>query len=159
MIGTEDMPELTGLSFELHEGRALCSSAARMWRWNPFRRNSERTDRTVHNGAVGLPGGDAGSADGGIRSGEGGNRCPPACKKMEKIGGIKIMKGWLVLCCAVCMLVGAMAAAESPTENGFSALELPADEILDMNLDRNRGTEAIQWTQTEDGAGVKMTVA
>ena len=52
-----------------------------------------------------------------------------------------------------------MAAAESPTENGFSALELPADEILDMNLDRNRGTEAIQWTQTEDGAGVKMTVA
>lgn len=78
---------------------------------------------------------------------------------MEKIGGIKIMKGWLALCCAVCMLVGAMAAAESPTENGFSALELPADEILDMNLDRNRGTEAIQWTQTEDGAGVKMTVA
>ena len=69
------------------------------------------------------------------------------------------MKGWLALCCAVCMLVGAMAAAESPTENGFSALELPADEILDMNLDRNRGTEAIQWTQTEDGAGVKMTVA
>ena len=55
------------------------------------------------------------------------------------------MKGWLALCCAVCMLVGAMAAAESPTENGFSALELPADEILDMNLDRNRGTEAIQW--------------
>ena len=51
------------------------------------------------------------------------------------------MKGWLALCCAVCMLVGAMAAAESPTENGFSALELPADEILDMNLDRNRGTE------------------
>ena len=47
------------------------------------------------------------------------------------------MKGWLALCCAVCMLVGAMAAAESPTENGFSALELPADEILDMNLDRN----------------------
>ena len=69
------------------------------------------------------------------------------------------MKGWLALCCAVCMLIGAMAAAESPTENGFSALELPADEILDMNLDRNRGTEAIQWTQTEDGAGVKMTVA
>lgn len=69
------------------------------------------------------------------------------------------MKGWLALCCAVCMLVGAMATAESPTENGFSALELPADEILDMNLDRNRGTEAIQWTQTEDGAGVKMTVA
>ena len=30
---------------------------------------------------------------------------------------------------------------------------------MDMNLDRNRGTEAIQWTQTEDGAGVKMTVA
>ena len=87
MIGTEDMPELTGLSFELHEAEPL------------------------------------------------------------QLGG------------TVCMLVGAMAAAESPTENGFSALELPADEILDMNLDRNRGTEAIQWTQTEDGAGVKMTVA
>ena len=41
----------------------------------------------------------------------------------------------------------------------FSALELPADEILDMNLDGTRGAEAIQWTQTEDGAGVKMTVA
>lgn len=69
------------------------------------------------------------------------------------------MKRWLALCCAVCMLVGAMAAAESPAEVGFSALELPADEILDMNLDGTRGAEAIQWTQTEDGAGVKMTVA
>ena len=28
-----------------------------------------------------------------------------------------------------------------------------------MNLDGTRGAEAIQWTQTEDGAGVKMTVA
>lgn len=69
MIGTEDMPELTGLSFELHEAEPL------------------------------------------------------------QLGGTDV------------------------------ALELPADEILDMNLDRNRGTEAIQWTQTEDGAGVKMTVA
>ena len=57
------------------------------------------------------------------------------------------------------MLVGAMAAAESPAEVGFSALELPADEILDMNLDGTRGAEAIQWTQTEDGAGVKTDVA
>ncbi len=48
---------------------------------------------------------------------------------------------------------------EDGATDEFSALELPADEILDMNLDRNRGTEAIQWTQTEDGAGVKMTVA
>ena len=49
--------------------------------------------------------------------------------------------------------------AFTPEAGVESALELPADEILDMNLDRNRGTEAIQWTQTEDGAGVKMTVA
>ena len=68
------------------------------------------------------------------------------------------MKRWLALCCAVCMLVCAMAAA-SPTADGFAALELPADEILAMNLDGNGGAEAIQWTQTEDGRSVKLIVA
>ena len=84
MIGTEDMPELTGLSFELHEAEPLQLGGTDVALESLSEEQLSRTDRTVHNGAVGLPGGDAGSADGGIRSGEGGNRCPPACKRWRK---------------------------------------------------------------------------
>ena len=55
MIGTEDMPELTGLSFELHEAEPSAARRHGCGAGIPFGGTVERTDRTVHNGAVGLP--------------------------------------------------------------------------------------------------------
>ena len=112
MIGTEDMPELTGLSFELYEAEPS----------------------------------QLGGTDVALES-----------LSEEQLSALIERFTTALTGCLDAMPV--RQTAESPAEVGFSALELPADEILDMNLDGTRGAEAIQWTQTEDGAGVKMTVA
>ena len=100
MIGTEDMPELTGLSFELYEAEPS----------------------------------QLGGTDVALES-----------LSEEQLSALIERFTTALSGCLEAMPVGAMAAAESPTENGFSALELPADEILDheSGWDPRRGSDPV----------------
>ena len=71
MIGTEDMPELTGLSFELYEAEPSQLGGTDVALESLSEEQLSASDRTVHNGAVGLPGGDAGWCYGGGRKPDG----------------------------------------------------------------------------------------